>query len=306
MPSALSLLVVVAATTLPTVAATTLPATHLPRVALLPGHASPSSPGHAAATPSWPRYLFLFRGVHGGMRLDELRSAALTLGVDGERLRVAPATVDAVDGDPQPEIASYGGDVGPDLLQWVALPDAATAAEVAARCSTVRGAYEVWACAEWSPSEAVAPAEADRAADERWQLLADAVQAAGEAAARSEMLTPLGDGSWRVDVASVGRSKPRSLRGKVELMEKLDGLLGPRRTRQTPPPSAGPARRRGLARGAARASAVPCSANTARTPRTPRDRRATAGRAPPLRLVTRQQKRTRRNDSVRRVATAPQ
>ena len=189
-----------------------------PRLTLLPGH---------AAKP-WPRYLFLFRGVHGGMRLDELQAVAQALGVDGSQLCLAPATLDAEPGA-QPDVASYGGDVGPDLFQWVTMPDASTAAEVAARCSTVRGAYEVWASAAWPPADAVAPEDADASADERWQAVADAVQAADDETGRGRraMLSPLGAGSWRCDVLSVGRSKPRDLRGKVELMEKLDALLGP-------------------------------------------------------------------------------
>ena len=188
------------------------------RLSLLPGH---------TASP-WPRYLFLFRGVHGGMRLDELRAAAHALGVDGDRLCLAPATIEAEAGT-QPDVASFGGDVGPDLFQWVAMPDAQTAAQVAARCSTVRGAYEVWASAAWPPADAVAPDDADASADVRWNAVADAVQAAEDNAesARRTMLAPLGTESWRCDVLSVGRSKPRDLRGKVELMEKLDALLSP-------------------------------------------------------------------------------
>ena len=91
------------------------------RLTLLPGH---------AASP-WPRYLFLFRGVHGGMRLDELRAAAIALGVDSSQLCLAPATIDAEAGT-QPEVSSFGGDIGPDLFQWVTMPDASTAADVAA------------------------------------------------------------------------------------------------------------------------------------------------------------------------------
>ena len=52
-------------------------------------------PGHARASEGeWPRFLFLFRGVAGSFRLAELRSVALTLGVDAERLWSEPATIE--------------------------------------------------------------------------------------------------------------------------------------------------------------------------------------------------------------------
>ena len=48
-------------------------------------------------------------------------------------------------GDAQTIVKSAGGDIGPSVFQYVSLPDAAAAAEVAARCVCVRAAFEVWA-----------------------------------------------------------------------------------------------------------------------------------------------------------------
>lgn len=146
-------------------------------IALLPGHADEES---------WPRFLFLFRGAHGSMRLSELRSAALTLGVDDARLCCRPATVALPrSAEQQPDIASIGGDIGPDLFQWVSLPNAEVAAQVAARCSLVRAAYEVWATAHFSEEPrrragALEPAVDVACADERWATLAQCVQADGK------------------------------------------------------------------------------------------------------------------------------
>ena len=196
------------------------PALPLAAFALRPGRALPDA---------WPLYLFLFRGVHGSFRLAELTSAALTLGVDAGRLHCEPATTA---GSPaptgsgrQPEVSSYGGDLGPDLFQWVAMPSAEVAAAVAARCSTVRSAHEVWGSACFPRGKALLATEADERADERWQWLADRVQTEAAPVDHEAMRAPLADESWRVDITSVGRKKPRTLAGKIDLMEKLDVLL---------------------------------------------------------------------------------
>ena len=42
---------------------------------------------------------------------------------------------------------------------------------------------------------------------------------------REAMLEPIADGTWRVDVHSLGTRRPRSLGGKVALIERLEGLL---------------------------------------------------------------------------------
>ena len=200
-----------------------------PQLALLPG--APNSAGE------WPRFLFTFRATNGRFRLDELRAAALTLGLDPDRLRFQPAsavasavTATAASAAPdahtprQPDLHTYGGDIGPDLFQWVSLPSAEVAAEVASRCSLVRGAFEVWATAAFGSTPPL-PLEASvAAADERWQLLAD--HAASVPRAATAMLSPIADESWRVDVMSVGVSRHRTLAGKVGLIETLGGLLG--------------------------------------------------------------------------------
>ena len=200
-----------------------------PQLALLPG--APKSPGE------WPRFLFTFRATNGQFRLDELRAAALTLGVDPDRLRFQPASAvastvaaTAASAAPdthtprQPDLHTYGGDIGPDLFQWVSLPSAEVAAEVASRCSLVRGAFEVWATAAFESTPPL-PLEASvAAANERWQLLAD--HAASVPRAATAMLSPIADESWRVDVVSVGVSRHRTLAGKVGLIETLGGLLG--------------------------------------------------------------------------------
>jgi tRNA G10 N-methylase Trm11 len=187
------------------------------QMALLPGQASSAS---------WPRFLFLFRGVSGSFRLAELHSAALTLGVDEQQLTFEAASSLAANLK-QPEIADAGGDVGPDLLQWVALPSAEVATAVASRCSTVRGAFEVWATARFEPACSLAPAEAAQQADARWRLLADCVHADTAFEARARMLGAMQADSWRVDVINIGTNKPRSLAAKVALMETFDSLLGP-------------------------------------------------------------------------------
>ena len=225
-------------------------------------------------TRPWPRFLFVFRGVHAPLRLAELRSSALTLGVDRHQLTYEPATLAAAaaddieeatddfedgtdsdaDVDPmaaaaerlthlaescggdvgphaveraQPVLSSAGGDVGADVFQWVALPNADVAARVAARCSTVRGAYDVWASASFAPSASMDLAAAAVVADERWTALAMTLQADGAHEPRARMLAPFGRQSWRVDVMTIGHKKPRDLRAKVALMEKLDAMLGP-------------------------------------------------------------------------------
>ena len=198
-----------------------------PQVVLLPG--APKAPGE------WPRFLFTFRATNGRFRLDELRAAALTLGVCPDRLRFQPASAvastvatAAASAAPdthtprQPDLHTYGGDIGPDLFQWVSLPSAEVAAEVASRCSLVRGAFEVWATAAFERGSGGRPSVA--AANERWQLLAD--HAASVPRAATAMLLPIADESWRVDVVSVGVSRHRTLAEKVGLIETLGGLLG--------------------------------------------------------------------------------
>ena len=67
----------------------------------------------------------------------------------------------------------------------------------------------------------------ETSADERWQMLADHVHANGDgggAAARSAMLQPLGEGSWRVDVLSIGVNRPRTRRGKLELIVRQPAI----------------------------------------------------------------------------------
>ena len=136
-------------------------------------------PGQAASTTAWPHFLFLFRGALGEFRLDEVRAAAGTLGVDTAQLRFEPAGPVPTLAVEQPRYASpSGGDIGPDLLQWVALPNADVAAAVASRCSLVRCAFDVWAGAHFERCEvAVTRCEALESSSARWQLLADAVQA---------------------------------------------------------------------------------------------------------------------------------
>ena len=203
------------------------------RQALLPG--APKSPG------DWPRFLFTFRATHGNFRLDELRAAALTLGVDGSRLRLQPASAiasavaaTAASAAPghtprQPDLHTYGGDIGPDLFQWVSLPSAEVAAAVASRCSLVRGAFEVWATAAYPSGPPLVLEESVAVACERWQLLASYVATASPAQ-RAAMLSSVADESWRVDVVSVGVSRHRTLAGKVGLIETqgvLAELTGP-------------------------------------------------------------------------------
>ena len=133
-----------------------------------------------------------------------------------------------------------------DLLQWVQLPDAETAAAAAERACMVRACFEVWASAKFDmaqPTHDVAGAAL--CADKRWQCLADATQlglaggdatadgavrepAVAEAAeARARMLSSLSDESWRCDTFSIGWKKPRTLQAKIALMEKFDALLTP-------------------------------------------------------------------------------
>ena len=68
-------------------------------------------------------------------------------------------------------------------------------------------------------------AQAAEQADERWQVLAEAVQADEAILDSTLMLEPLGSDTWRCDVVSVGWRKPRSLKEKIVLMEKFDALL---------------------------------------------------------------------------------
>jgi hypothetical protein len=170
-------------------------------VRILPGSAVPSA---------WPRYLFLFRAVHGDFRLAEVRAAADTLGVSAESVCFEPATCDVPAVDYQPLIRSYGGDEGPDLFQWITLPDEHVAAAVAARCGLVRAAFDVWACTRVdAPKEALAPAEALARANVRWQTLADAVQCPADDAsvsARRKMVASLGEGR---SIHLMPGSKPR-------------------------------------------------------------------------------------------------
>ena len=106
--------------------------------------------------------------MSGSFRLAELHSAALTLGVDEQHLTFEAASSLAAN-LMQPEIADAGGDVGPDLLQWVALPSAEVATAVASRCSTVRGAFEVWATARFEPARSLAESQSSRVFS-RWTL----------------------------------------------------------------------------------------------------------------------------------------
>lgn len=200
------------------VAAAALRAAPPRSIELLPGQAK---------TSAWPHYLFLFRGALGDFRLDEVRAVADAVGVDASRLHFEPAGPVPTGATDQPRFSSpSGGDVGPDLLQWVSLPNADAAALVAARCSLVRCAFDVWAGAHFERSTSpMARREALDEAGARWQLLADAVQAEGLDDDRQAMLSPLGDGSWRVDIYSIGWTKPRALPAKIALMETLDSLL---------------------------------------------------------------------------------
>ena len=204
-----------------------------PQTSLLPGMVAPAA---SSATPaSWPRFLFLFRGALPDFRHEEVRASAGTLGVDVSRVSFEAASL----GD-----ESNGSDF--DLLQWVQLPDAETAAAVAERACMVRACFEVWASAKFDmaqPTHDVAGAAL--CADERWQCLADATQlglaggdatadgavrepAVAEAAeARARMLSSLSDESWRCDTFSIGWKKPRTLQAKIALMEKFDALLTP-------------------------------------------------------------------------------
>ena len=200
------------------------------RIDLLPG--APASPSE------WRRFLFTFRGTHGPFRLAEIQAAALTLGVDAARLRLQPASALAsaaaasttsIDAHTprQPSLHSYGGDVGPETFQWVSLPSAEVAAEVASRCSLVRGAFEVWATAAFDPSAApLAPTAALELASERWRLLARHAASSDAATERAAMIAPIMGGSWRVDVLSTGVSRPRTLNGKISLIGILGDLLG--------------------------------------------------------------------------------
>ncbi len=176
---------------------------------------------------AWPYFLFQSRATLGDFRLAEISAAADTLGFSAS-LAIEPDVCGAPSGEGaaarQRVYTSEGGDVGPGIFQWVALPDAAAAAAVADRCVLVRGAFEVWAsCSGFDDS---APPKRDEALS-RWEVLANAVQGDGECAseARRRVLQALGSGSWRVDVETFGAHKPRTLAGKIELMELLDALL---------------------------------------------------------------------------------
>jgi SAM-dependent methyltransferase len=194
-------------------------------VRLLPGSPPVAvTAGNPPATASWPQYLFLFRGSLPDFRHEEVRAAAGTVGVDPGLISFAPASLGDADGDC-------------DLLQWVSLPDERAASAIASRACLVRACFEVWAQASFE----MLPPTHDAAAaglrsDERWQVLADAVQctddgdgggAAAAVAARARMLAPLADESWRCDTFSIGWKKPRELAAKIQLMEKFDDLLRP-------------------------------------------------------------------------------
>ena len=173
---------------------------------LLPGD-PPEQPADA-----WPSFLFLFRAVHGDLRISEVRSVSEMLGYAGGR--IAP-TGHGVAPEQLPIVESIGGDTGPSIFQYVSFPDEAAAAAVARRCVMVRGVYEVWADFECD--------EAD-SGDQSWQRLASMLAEAPEAQ-KARMLAPLGSDSWRVDVRSFGRRKPYSLAQKRRLMDHLAELL---------------------------------------------------------------------------------
>jgi len=173
---------------------------------LLPGD-PPEQPADA-----WPSFLFLFRAVHGDLRISEVRSVSEMLGHAGGR--IAP-TGHGVAPEQLPIVESIGGDTGPSIFQYVSFPDEAAAAAVARRCVMVRGVYEVWADFECD--------EAD-SGDQSWQRLASMLAEAPEAQ-KARMLAPLGSDSWRVDVRSFGRRKPYSLAQKRRLMDHLAELL---------------------------------------------------------------------------------
>ena len=194
-----------------------------PVVRLLPG--APQAPG------SWPSFLFLFRGALPDFRHQEVKSSAGTLGVDVSRISFEAASNVGDD--------THGLDY--DLLQWVQLPDAQTAAAVASRACLVRACFDVWASANYDMCASTHDVDAAAmCADDRWQVLADAVQFGlskgpledPEAletaeAARPLMLSPLSNQPWRCDTFSIGWKKPRDLKAKIALMEKFDALLAP-------------------------------------------------------------------------------
>jgi SAM-dependent methyltransferase len=186
-------------------------------VRLLPGTTTA-----AASASSWPKYLFLFRGALPDFRHEEVKAAAGTVGVDPSRISFEPASLGNAEHDD-------------DLLQWISLPNEDSARAIASRSCMVRACFEVWAHASFEMQPATFDSTAaTNCADERWQVLADAVQCvedgepgATAATARARMLSPLNDGSWRCDTFSIGWKKPRELKAKIALMEKFDALLQP-------------------------------------------------------------------------------
>ena len=148
-------------------------------------------PGHTSVA-GWPRYLFVFRGAMSDFRLQEVRAAAGTLGVDLEQLKFEPATeLHALAGS-----SSIGPDLsphGPDLFHWVSLPTPALCAAVAERCSLVRLAVDVWAEGTWPRDGGTHDVSvALERADERWQNLADALQATDDPGSMQRARTCLG------------------------------------------------------------------------------------------------------------------
>ena len=186
-------------------------------VRLLPGRPT------IAAPDAWPRFLFLFRGVHGDFRLQEVRAVAEMLGF-GEQFSMEPvgaSSSESMAANRQQYVRFDGGDVGPAIFQFVSLPDATAAEAVASRCVLVRGAYDVWASADFGDDS---DAHGTEVADERWKLLADAV-CASDLATQRAMLDPLGPESWKMDITTFGTHKPYSLSKKVALFELFHDLL---------------------------------------------------------------------------------
>ena len=75
-------------------------------VRILPGHCN---------IPDSKKYLFLFRGAHGGFRLADVKAAAATLGVPADSIHLEAATCES-SSESQPILNSYGGDIGPEGL----------------------------------------------------------------------------------------------------------------------------------------------------------------------------------------------
>lgn len=168
------------------------------RTRLLPGLSADQS------SKEWPQFLFLFRGVHGDFRLQEVRAVAETLGF-GADFKIKPVSCEQHSASSETALkqSAWGleqhyfrfgsGDIGPLVFQWVSLPNAEAAAAVASRCVLVRGAFDVWALAEFDQSDRTACL----GAQERWALLAQAV-CNSDSALRQRMLSQLGSESWKV------------------------------------------------------------------------------------------------------------